>query len=707
MKKSYSSNDFLNHEQDKYSKFETMKEVLHFPSKQIKSNRLLNCFINEKFQNLKNTTEKKIVTQKNKNKNAQKSYNKFLTNEEIKINTNKFKNKNYNNTYNDLIISDSFEYNDKVGLNAPKSFGDLSYNNTNGEQNGNNTLAQKIKNEQNNYFYNFNNYKATNNYIPKKINKSEGSIGRYNQQIKGIKEDIIKMKNILGNEVPKNIKHNFFIEEYKMNKSSDTNSDKNNQLNISNNDIKNNNKKNKINTNQYISQLHKSNNITYNVLNNYNIKSKELDSLKANINIPKINKTYTNQNCSLTQKIRQYNNNQYIKNNSLIAKGQNIPMVKYKNDDSITETISLDLEQMNSPTSISKNHKINTNNKITNDFISNKNKHFLQQEKKPAPPPKPSLEDKIIQNFLYMSPKSPQNSKLSNSNKNQTTKIINRTPILDNYVKYYPITNSPPKSYSYMNKNSKKNKGSYCQKYLEKKMYSPIRDNNPGEKIYRKSLLLQKRKEKKLAKMRQKFLDEEMSEVHTTPKINKMSRKMSKNNLPIYKRVDEIKYKKKLDTERIKAEITSEHEYETTLNEKIPKTYYNEQKFNTWLINNSTWNNNKNAKMERLKQMMEQDKMDKEIYKFHPTINKNSEKIFYSKNDYAKYPIVERLYIIREPNDVHIKKIQLETIPSFKPEINKNYQIRNKYYEFMEEDQAQIYNDLKEKICLEDKKFKK
>jgi hypothetical protein len=50
-----------------------------------------------------------------------------------------------------------------------------------------------------------------------------------------------------------------------------------------------------------------------------------------------------------------------------------------------------------------------------------------------------------------------------------------------------------------------------------------------------------------------------------------------------------------------------------------------------------------------------------------------------------------------------IKKIEEEEMLSFRPDINKNYQIRNEYYEFMEDDQAEIYNELKEKIEKEEK----
>ena len=42
---------------------------------------------------------------------------------------------------------------------------------------------------------------------------------------------------------------------------------------------------------------------------------------------------------------------------------------------------------------------------------------------------------------------------------------------------------------------------------------------------------------------------------------------------------------------------------------------------------------------------------------------------------------------------------------SFIPEINKEYKIINQYYNFMEEDQAELYNELKDQVEKSEKKF--
>ena len=109
--------------------------------------------------------------------------------------------------------------------------------------------------------------------------------------------------------------------------------------------------------------------------------------------------------------------------------------------------------------------------------------------------------------------------------------------------------------------------------------------------------------------------------------------------------------------------------------------------------------------MEKIKNLINREKEETEIFEFKPKINKNSEKIFYNKHMRTKYPVEERLINGKEAKESSIKKIEEEQLLSFIPVINKDYEIRNKYYEFMEEDQAEIYNELKEKIDNERKKI--
>ena len=78
--------------------------------------------------------------------------------------------------------------------------------------------------------------------------------------------------------------------------------------------------------------------------------------------------------------------------------------------------------------------------------------------------------------------------------------------------------------------------------------------------------------------MRKKKNDEEMMEVQHIPKINDLSRKITKNILPIYKRLSAIKMKKKLNIEKIKNLIIKEKEInEKSINDKCPKNNFDKK----------------------------------------------------------------------------------------------------------------------------------
>jgi hypothetical protein len=242
------------------------------------------------------------------------------------------------------------------------------------------------------------------------------------------------------------------------------------------------------------------------------------------------------------------------------------------------------------------------------------------------------------------------------------------------------------------------------REYIEGSEYK--KKMNPGAGVYNREMLLKKKTERKINEMRKQKMEEEMSEIQKKPKINENSKKLSKNNLPIYKRLKEIEIKKKINEQKIKEFIISENEItQTNINDKCQKTTFDELSFRNWYLLNENWNRRKNLKIEKLKNIINQENLEDESFTFKPAINKNSEKIFYNNYIYSQYPVIERMSKAKEHKEASIKKIQDEELLSFRPDVNKDYQIRNKYYEFMGEDQVEIYNDLKEKIKNEEKKI--
>ena len=369
------------------------------------------------------------------------------------------------------------------------------------------------------------------------------------------------------------------------------------------------------------------------------------------------------------------------------------------------------LDFNNSSTSTKKNNLVHNNFLLTKKFITNKNNHFnIKQEKSSSKRQNRSTTPKFSKSLL---------NSTSGRTKDKTNRTINKQKnIIINIKQNFQTFKTPVIAYRNNNKNKKKknknknnikrnnktiDKGYNYRNYIE--LIEFKEKKNPGEKIYIRELFLKQKNEKKLEEMRKKKNFEEMMEVQQIPKINDISRKITKNNLPIYKRLSDIEMKKKLNTEKIKNLIIKEKEInEITINDKCAKNNFDKKNFNKWILSNENWNLQKNLKMEKMKNIINQERIKTENFNFKPKINKNSEKIFYNNNN-SKYPVIERLYKAKEEKDSLIKKKEDEELLSFRPEINKDYQIRNQYYEFMEEDQAEIYNELKEKIENEEKKI--
>ena len=243
----------------------------------------------------------------------------------------------------------------------------------------------------------------------------------------------------------------------------------------------------------------------------------------------------------------------------------------------------------------------------------------------------------------------------------------------------------------------------YIKKIFEtrKAVMKQIKSNlhkSPGVNLYNRGQLYKANTDLKTANLRRKLKEKEFLEITNTPKINENSKRISKNNLPIYERLDEIEIKKQSDLQRLKNLIIKENDIdETTINQKCEKNF-DKNNFDKWLSKNDKWNKQKNSKMEKIKDMLNQQKLNDENFQFKPTINKNSEKIFNKNEKLAKSPVVERLLKKNEKKELFLKKENDKKKFMFIPSINKEYPISDKYYNFMDEDQAELYNELKEKV---------
>ena len=212
----------------------------------------------------------------------------------------------------------------------------------------------------------------------------------------------------------------------------------------------------------------------------------------------------------------------------------------------------------------------------------------------------------------------------------------------------------------------------------------------PEGDLYSREMAYREKKEYKLEQIRKKEMEEELKEYRFKPQINKVSKKMAKNKTPIYKRLKEIELEKNNKIEKIKDNINKN---ENEKNKNNIKQKFNEEDFKKWLISNENWNVKKIIKLNSIKkEVKKEEDLNNEDFNFHPKINKNSEIIFKSNYNLASIPVSDRLCYPKENKEQICKKNKIDEKMNFIPEINKNYPISDKYYEFMEADQFQIYN---------------
>ena len=704
MNKSNSLSDEISNKDKDNLIFDSMKEVLHFPSKQIRSNSLLNCFTTNKFLEALKTPRtseySKLLSQKKEQlKNLSKISidNSFMSY--------KFKNQNQKNkskssisdrnTFNidsvttgykyDIINSDiSCDHNNKVGLNAPLSFREMK---------NNNYLFLEKNIHKNNSTNNYNIYDD----IKKILNNKKNNYS-FLHKIKN-NEGIDSKRSF--NCSKNNNNSNISLSSIKSKKYSKSKNNFNNLKTLVNNNKKTKNNyiiitKNKKNKNKTVEQNKNYNAFFESLLSNLKIKNKKTKNINYNNLYPIHNS-------------KNKNSNNNIANISGEKSNKN---KKVKPNESVTSSGTISMDFINSSTTINNNNRINNNYNLTKKFIANKNNHFKINLQKSSASPLPSVNNTSKTQSLQKSPtysttgRTKEQTKRSiykakQTNNNDNTKRC-KTPL--NTKKQRSIYTSTTNKSTNRKRNKSIDDNYYYNKCLKNKNFKG--KINPFMDIYNRELLLKYKKEKKLEEMRRQELADEMLEVRKMPMINELSRKISKNNLPIYRRNNEMKNRKNNRTDKIKEIIITEKEItENTINDRrFAKNNFNKKNFDRWLMSNQSWIMKKNSKIEKIKNSIDEEISEVEDYTFKPNIDKNSEKIFYQNCLYSKYPVVERLLLPKESSSLNKSKYE-EILPTFVPEINRNYHIRDNYYEFMGENQAEIFKELKEIINNKEKKF--
>lgn len=715
--------------------FNSMKEFFHHHFKNIKSENLLS-----------------YISPKNKLNSSKKEYSSILKQKKKKLDIiSKMENKiNYNfksqeklnniekiTNKKDLKFPENndsnFDYNYKVGLNAPLSYNDNMNNSSNREEK-NNSRVSKInlkKNIDKNKKFNLlneNNRKEQKNKNNPKGNKKIDyniflNIDEKNSDLNNNKMN----NNCNNNKVIKGIFYKKIINNYSQIYSNKLKLRKNitKENNINKNEMKIlNNSNNYINVDEkkYKKNI-KNNNTQIKIVNN---SSKKKDNLgifeKILIDLKYVKSAINKNNKNIVYNIS--NSRNYIKINNNLSKANNNSNTNFiqndnkqsknpkKNDSKLSSnSISIDYNDINSSRTSTKRIKIKNTYNLAKKCIDKKNKLLNKNNLKSTSKRKINIKEKIIE-------AEKNENKIENSNNENNMEINsesvsdNNSSKSDNNNEENEIENNNEEMINNQNNNKIQispnfNNKDYLVKVFEsRKQMSNNNENSnqiPGVNVYNRSQIYKTKSKIKTQNLRKKLEEKEFAEITNTPKINDKSKEITKYNLPIYERLDDIELKKQHDLKRIKDLIIKENEInETTINQKCDKNF-NKKQFDKWLLSNDNWNKQKNSKMEKIKDILNQQKLKEENFKFKPTINKNSEKLFNNNEKLSKSPVVERLYKNNSKKEFFSKNDDIKKELSFIPEINKGYKISEQYYNFMEEDQAELYNELKDQVEKEEK----
>lgn len=207
----------------------------------------------------------------------------------------------------------------------------------------------------------------------------------------------------------------------------------------------------------------------------------------------------------------------------------------------------------------------------------------------------------------------------------------------------------------------------------------------PNSNFYEKQINNKRENEKKNEILRKR--KEEEARNRAKPIINESSKKMMEKKQgfvkPIFERAKEIEESKKNKLENLKKgieekKLKKEEEEIVKMKNKKKNKEYNEKDFEEWRINQLRWETEKKKKIENIKEQNQKNQLDTLSKFYHPSIDKNSETLaFKSKvlkgtkgNENAKN-VFDKLYSQNEERQKKLIQKTLESLPDFRPHINK------------------------------------
>ena len=217
-----------------------------------------------------------------------------------------------------------------------------------------------------------------------------------------------------------------------------------------------------------------------------------------------------------------------------------------------------------------------------------------------------------------------------------------------------------------------------------------IKKKQPDSRFYEKQMLEKKENEKKYEKIRKRKEEEIIK--RAKPIINEESKKIMDKKQgfvkPIYQRakeIEEIKNKKLVIMKKTIDEKKAKKDEDELLKSKfvIKNKHFNEKEFTEWRNHTLDWENQKKKKIDDQKEKNKKSQLETTSKFYHPNIDKRSEDLVNKSkviNANENISVFDKLYNNNEEKQKKLLQKAIESLPGFKPTINKNVPsyIRNK-----------------------------
>ena len=216
------------------------------------------------------------------------------------------------------------------------------------------------------------------------------------------------------------------------------------------------------------------------------------------------------------------------------------------------------------------------------------------------------------------------------------------------------------------------------------------------ENIYERGKEQKLEYEQKMNKLREEKEKNELKNIRNKPKISENSKKImeNKSQLPLYLRIVQIQEDKINNLNQKK----NKYQKEKLIKRNTYRDKFEDKnlRFIKWFEMSETWDKIKEVRLNFIRKEIEDIRAIDELNErkeetFHPKISKKSEEIY--KEKYSEN-FQERIEQYKNNKIYCENKIKKQAMPSFKPNINKNFKIREQFYERYKFKPIEFYDEM-------------